>query len=136
MITQKMLSQHPRQIANVDVLVNCIDSCFECEQCCVSCADACLGEDKLDKLRRCIRLNLDCADICGATGRALSRQTETEPGLLRAQLEACRIACQTCGDECDQHADQHEHCRTCADCCRRCAEACEELLSKMPEAAA
>jgi hypothetical protein len=42
------------------------------------CADACLGEEKVEMLRRCIRLNLDCADVCNATGRMLSRQQEPD----------------------------------------------------------
>ena len=134
MTTQQILSQHPTATANLDALVTCINACFECEQCCVSCADACLGEEQAGMLRRCIRLNLDCADVCGAPGRILSRQTEPAWGLIRTQLEACRESCRVCAEECDQHAEQHEHCRTCADCCRRCAEACEQLLNALPQA--
>lgn len=136
MITQQILSQHPNPAGNLDALVTCINACFECEQCCVSCADACLAEEQVGMLRRCIRLNLDCADVCGATGRILSRQTEPDLGLVRSQLEACRTACQVCAEECDRHAEKHEHCRTCADCCRRCAEACEQLLGTIPQATA
>lgn len=83
-------------------------------------------------LNRCIRLDLDCADICDATGRIVSRQTATEPQLVRAVLEACATACKLCGDECDQHG-QHgmEHCRVCAEACRRCEQACNELRSQL-----
>jgi len=58
-------------------------------------------------LIRCIRLNLDCADVCDATGRLISRQTEPDWGLLRAQLQACVAACQICGAECERHAGRH-----------------------------
>ncbi len=57
-------------------------------------------------LRKCIRTNLDCADICEATGRVLSRQTEYDAVVTRAILEACAGACRTCGDECQEHG-QH-----------------------------
>ena|ERR671916_481763 len=77
--------------------------------------------------------NLDCADVCGATGRILSRQTAFEPQLVRATLQACAEACQVCGDECEQHG-QHgmEHCRVCAEACRRCEQACNNVLSALP----
>ena len=83
-------------------------------------------------LTRCIRLDLDCADLCGATGAILSRQTATEPQLVQAALEACATACRLCGDECEVHA-QHgmDHCRVCAEACRRCEQACTTLVEKM-----
>ncbi len=83
----------------------------------------------VDELVRCIRLNLDCADVCAATGRLLSRQTMPEWQLLQAQLQACALACRLCGDECARHAQMHEHCRVCAEMCRECEAACERLLA-------
>ncbi len=82
---------------------------------------------------RCIRLNLDCADICETTGKVLLRQTETDVTVLRAQLQACAAACRACGGECQSHAEgmDMEHCRVCAESCRRCAEACEKLLASL-----
>lgn len=83
------------------------------------------------ELRKCIRLNLDCADICDATGRVLTRQTQYDAPTSKAQLESCREACRTCAEECERHAEMHEHCRICAEACRRCEQACQELLSAM-----
>lgn len=132
----EMLTTHPRQ-AEMDQAApaNCIEACFDCEQACTACADACLGEEKLPELAHCIRLNLDCADACGAAGRMLSRQTEPEWGVLRAQLEAMAQAVRACGNECRRHAAEHEHCRVCAETCRRCDDACERLMSEMGAAA-
>jgi len=81
-------------------------------------------------LTRCIRLDLDCDDVCEATGKILSRQTAFEPEMTRAALEACSRACRLCAEECEQHA-QHgmEHCRVCAEVCRRCESACNHPLS-------
>ena len=131
--TQRMMDTHPRP-AQFDraVLVACIQACFECAQTCTACADACLGEHFKPLLVRCIRLNLDCADVCATTGRLLSRQTEPDWTLVRAQLQACAAACTTCGDECERHARHHEHCRVCAESCRRCVEACNRLLQALP----
>ena len=76
---------------------------------------------------RCIRLCLD-ADVCIATGRMVSRQTDYEPETARAEVESCRQSCSTCAEECERHAQHHEHCRLCAESCRRCEAACTALL--------
>ena len=132
MPVQEMLSAHPRAAQSSGAaLVECIQACFDCAQACTACADSCLAEEQVQMLVRCIRLNLDCADICDTTGRVLSRQTETDPEIVRAQVQACLQACRSCGTECARHA-QHmnmEHCRVCAESCRRCEEACSRLLA-------
>jgi hypothetical protein len=129
---ERMIETNPSP-APVDspTLAECIDACFDCDQTCTACADACLGEGDLQMLARCIRLDLDCAEVCGATGRILSRQTATDPQMLRVALEACAQACRLCGEECEQHAEHMEHCRICAQVCRRCESACNNLLSAM-----
>ena len=136
MRTQEILSAHPNPSAHLNALVAGIDAAFECAQCCTACADACLAEDEVDQLRRCIRTDRDCADVCDVTGRLLSRQTEPAFGVLRAQVEACLTACRACAEECAQHAPMHEHCRVCAECCRRCEEACTRLLDALPQTTA
>jgi hypothetical protein len=101
-----------------------IRACFECAQACLTCTDACLSDEDLASLVRCIRLNLDCADICVATGSMLSRPTLTDPALMLATLDARLEACQTCGVECETHAKHHAHCRACAEAWWQCEEAC------------
>lgn len=77
----------------------------------------------------CIRLDLDCADVCTATSRVLSRQTACDTQVTRAVLEACATACRRCGDECSTHGEAGmEHCRVCAEAFRRCERACRALL--------
>jgi hypothetical protein len=129
---QSMLETHPRP-AHVDreVLAACIEACVACAQTCESCADADLAESDVTELRKCIRLDLDCADICIATSRVLTRQTEYDASLARAQVEACRRVCAACAEECEHHAEMHEHCRICAGECRRCESECARLLDVM-----
>jgi hypothetical protein len=83
------------------------------------------------ELTKCIRLCLDCADICTATLRVASRQTEYNANVTRPQLEACVAVCRSSGDECERHAEMHEHCQVCAEACRRCEQACSDLLTAM-----
>jgi hypothetical protein len=111
-------------------MVACIEACFDCAQACTACADACLGEQEKERLGRCIRLNVDCADVCAMTGKIVSRQTASEPALIRAALKFCAQACTLCGDECGKHT--MEHCRICAEACRRCEAACTTLLQGVP----
>ncbi|MCS5480601.1 four-helix bundle copper-binding protein [Corynebacterium sp. YIM 101645] len=128
-----MLDTHPKDLSQIDqdALAECIAACFECAQTCTACADACLSENMVAELTTCIRLNLDCADICETTGRVLSRPGGWDVNLIRSLLEACRTACQACGEECDRHAEMHEHCKVCAEACRRCEQACAQLLATL-----
>jgi hypothetical protein len=127
---KQMLETYPRDF-NVDtaVLTRCIEACYECAQACTACADDCLSEESVQDLVKCVRLDLDCADICVAAGRVANRQTGYDANVTRGILDACMTACRACGDECEEHAGHHEHCRICADACRACEQACRELLA-------
>lgn len=130
--TMPMLETHPRP-ANLDRtrLAATIDTLIMCSEACTACADACLSEDMVGSLTTCIRLNLDCADICATTARVLSRQTGFDATIARMQLEACAAVCMACAAECAMHAGMHEHCRVCAEACSRCERACRELLGTL-----
>lgn len=127
MYTEQMLKTHPQGRTDA-ALVEAIDALYACAQACTSCADACLGEEQIAELRRCITLNLDCADVCLATGAGLTRQTEADSALRRRLVEACIEACRRCAEECERHAEMHEHCRVCAEACRACEQKCQAVL--------
>jgi len=130
MRTAEMMNTYPAEInLDRDLLARVVDTLVACSQACTACADACLSEDMVEELRKCIRTNLDCADICDTTARVLSRHTGYDANLTRAMLQACVQACRSCGDECAAHAGHHEHCRVCAEACRACEQACTELLA-------
>jgi hypothetical protein len=129
---REIIKRHPRPVSlDRDLLLRCIDECFDCSATCTACADACLGEPDVSELIRCIRLNLDCADVCDGVGRVLTRQTEPDIGVVRAGLEACVVTCRACAEECERHATHHDHCRVCAEVCRRCEQTCRDLLASM-----
>lgn len=125
---RQMFQTHPNPASDAgDEAFALVQAAAECTYTCTTCADACLEEEDPSSLRTCIRLNLDCAEICSVTAKLISRPGPQDPGLLRAQLEACATACRACADECDKHAGHHEHCRICAEACRACAEACDRM---------
>lgn len=114
-------------------LLHCIERCLECHTVCSMCADACLAEENVAKLRRCIRLDLDCADVCATAARVLSRSGPGDLAALRSVLEACASACSACAAECHKHADAHRHCGICAAACEACARACQDVLETLFE---
>ena len=133
---EMMLRSHPRaDLQRALDYAEALKALSTCAEVCTACADACLGEPQhLDQLRRCIRTDLDCGDVCTATAKILIRQTETPNEIVHAQLHACVVACQVCADECDRHGDRHDHCRLCADTCRYCQERCNFLLGEISSA--
>jgi hypothetical protein len=134
-LAREMIAAYPGTGVSKDVAdarAITIDDLLTCAQTCVACADALLAEEDLAPLRRCIRLCLDCSDICDTTWRILSRMTQTAPGILTSVLKTCVTACETCGVECRMHAAMGmEHCRVCDEACAACAAACRELQTKL-----
>ena len=122
---QPMISTHPDVRGSVnDSLVRAIEAAYGCAAVCRICADACLSEEMVRDLTQCIRLDLDCADVCLATAGLAARRAGSNEALIKRMLETCAEACADCAVECEKHAEMHEHCRICADECRRCEGAC------------
>lgn len=127
--TREMLETSPRG-ADFDVndLAAAIEACADANQAATACADASLAEPDVAELRTCIGLDLDCADVCAATVRVLSRQSRYDVLLVQRLLQACVRACASSAEECERHAAHHRHCAVCAEACGACRRACERLL--------
>src|SRR4029077_1275534 len=118
MHVKEMIGKHPRTKGEANAaLIHCIEECYDCAQTCASCADASLAEDAVKMLARCVRLNLDCTDMCVATGAIATRHLVSESPMLREILAACGLTCRRCEEECLRHASNHAHCRVCAKVC-------------------
>lgn len=100
---------------------SCIAACVQCAQECEHCATACLGEQDVKMMAECIRLDRDCADICGLTVKWMSRGSHFAHDLCRV----CAEVCDACGAECERH--KADHCQRCAEACRKCAEECRHM---------
>ncbi|MFT3681362.1 MAG: four-helix bundle copper-binding protein [Ferruginibacter sp.] len=101
-----------------------IEQLSECAMVCNHCASACLQEKNVEMLSACIRLDLDCADICTLAARMLARGSQHGIHLLTE----CREICFACAEECERHSHM-EHCEKCAEACRSCAELCAEEIA-------
>ena len=127
-----MFRSHPEKPAHSEAMSRCIDACFSCVETCTACADACLSERDVARLVACIRLNLDCAAVCNATGNIMARSNKAgHRQLLEAQLANCIAFCRACAEQCNNHSEMHRHCAVCAEACTACAEACSVMLSTM-----
>ena len=129
---RQMLETYPHAV-NVDAstLAAAIDAMTDCAQACITDTDADLGEQNVTEMIRCIRLCLDCADVCTAAAGVTSRPAGYDADVTKPLLQACVAICKSCGDECERHAHM-PHCQVCAEACRRCEQACRELLEIQP----
>ncbi|MBC7488117.1 MAG: four-helix bundle copper-binding protein [Cytophagaceae bacterium] len=100
----------------------CIEACLACAVECEQCATACLNEQDVSKMAKCILIDRDCADICFTTAKLLARDSQHGQHLMAE----CAEVCEACAAECDKHAHM-EHCKVCAEACRACAEECRSM---------
>jgi hypothetical protein len=107
-----------------DKYETCIKACQDCAAECEHCVTACLSEDDIKMMARCIELDRDCADICSLAAKLMARGSE----FAQKFCALCAEVCQACGDECNKHA-QMDHCKRCADACYRCAEECRKMAT-------
>ena len=109
---RELLGTYPGAInVDADVLAAAIDAASDCAQACVADTDADLSEHNLAEMVTCIRLCLNCADVCTATLGVTSRQADYDADVTKPLLGACVAICKSCGDECERHAQHYEHCR-------------------------
>ncbi len=132
MTTLEMLKSAPQKLTvDAQLVADAIDAASACAVVCTSCASACLSEDHPGEMARCVRDDLDCADLCEVTARHLARLNASDKKLTLAVLAACIEACKQCAASCAPHADHHEHCRLCAQACSTCEQACQALLDAL-----
>jgi len=104
-----------------DIYQECIDACNRCTAACMYCASSCLQEENVEMLTKCIRLALDCSDICHLAVKYMARNSPFAEHICRV----CAEICETCGEECRTH--DMDHCQECADACFECAKLCREM---------
>jgi hypothetical protein len=134
--TKEMIGAVPGGVLlAADAVAAAIDACLRCVQSCTTCANADVAEDDVAEMRRCIAQCLNCADVCDAAARLLSRPAYSDPAVIHPLLQACVGTCTSSAEECARHAPHHVHCAICEKVCRACVEACRALLGDEPLAA-
>jgi len=133
MSIEAMIAEHPDVGTDYNESLGlAVRRAMLCSAICNSCADACVAEmtraEPMD-MSQCVRLCLDCSDVCQATSRVAMRRTGHDRQLIRTMLATCIEACERCGAECGRH--DNPHCRRCATMCRECADACRVALEDL-----
>ena len=104
----------------------CAEACDDCARTCELCAAHCVkmvSEGKKEHVKT-LKTCQDCAAICSAAGRVV-----TKSGPLSDLIcTACADACKRCGDACQEFAEGDPIMKQCADQCRACEKACREML--------
>jgi hypothetical protein len=102
---------------------SCINLCIECAKTCDYCASACLKEEMLKRMVRCIELDLQCAALCRTASLFMTLQSEHSGAIC----QLCADVCNACSAECSKH--NMDHCKKCAEICHQCAEECANMVA-------
>ena len=81
---------HQQNKQLMEALNNCTAECNQC-------ATACLDEQDVKMLAKCIKLDIDCAGICTLTATLIARGSEHGRHLLKE----CAEVCNACAEECE-----------------------------------
>lgn len=100
-----------------------LEKLAHCAAACDNCLDACLDEDNLKMMVKCIRLDRDCAKICMLTHSFVASNSAHAKHVAKECQEICRL----CGEECAKH--ETDHCKECAKACKECEDACRAFLA-------
>ena len=66
-----------------DQFQSCIQACSNCAIVCETCAAACLREDDVKMMARCIELDRDCADLCALAAVLMARDSHYAKALCK-----------------------------------------------------
>ena len=111
----------------MDVYSELVESLENCVASCNNCASSCLDEENVQEMTACIKLDLDCGDVCHMALKLLARDSNHAVSVV----QLCMGICAECAAECEKH--DHDHCQLCAEACRRCEEHCRNYLEQMAE---
>src|SRR4030095_8744871 len=94
----------------------CIDACLECAAVCDHCASACLKEENVNEMARCIKLGMECAAMCRTTAQFMSLESEHANAISQFVADILNAF----SEECGKHSS--DHCRIFSEICYHCSE--------------
>ena len=108
---------------NEEIIRACIAACQSCAVQCDQCAISCSLSSDVNKLSKCIELDIYCADLCRMSVAFLGRGQAQAKQLCALCAEICEL----CAIECEKHA--RKECQKCALLCRACVEECRKTAA-------
>lgn len=106
----------------------CAKACAECQLVCDDCARHCAGALHEGKKEHYATLQAteDCATICAAASRIVSRGGPSSARICMV----CAEVCASCAKECERFPDD-KHMAACAVECRACEKACASMVKSL-----
>jgi len=111
----------------MEVYSQLVESLENCDALCNNCVTSSLDEDNIQPLSACIKLSIDCADICHLALKLLTRDSSHTV----SAVELCMTICGECAAECEKH--DYDQCRLSTRACRQCESHCRIYLEQVAE---
>jgi len=111
----------------MDVYSELVESLENCDAVCSDCAVSSLDEEDNKAMSDCIKLSLDCADVCHLALRLLARDSS----YVVSAVKLCMNMCDECATEYERH--EHDQSRLCYQACRQCETHCRNYLEQAAE---
>lgn len=113
----------------MDVYSKLVESLEKCDAACNNCAISSLEVDDSKPMSDCVKLSLDCADVCHFALRLLARDS------IHAvtAVKLCMTMCDECATECEHY--EYDACQLSAEACRRTEKHCSIYLEQAAETA-
>ncbi len=99
-----------------------IQRLLDCATSCKRCAASTVEKPGITSMDYCVKIIRDCAELCFATAKLLTRNSE----LGHELLPLCHKICLQSAEECRKQ--EHAHCKECEEECTQCAEECHAHL--------
>ena len=96
---------------------------FKSAALCNRCSSACLQEEDVKMMAKCIQLDMECAAICYLSAQLMSLGSERAKDICII----CADICNECSIECGKH--ESEHCKQCSIAGRNCSDECLKMAA-------
>ena len=104
----------------------CAELCLRCYGACVRTAvDQSLKQSGSDERKRCLRLMINCADICKTAADFILSSSD----LYEKVCAVCAEVCDACAKRCEEMGGMDD----CTQACRTCAHSCRQVAASQSE---
>ena len=101
----------------------CIVACNRCIALSQYCSTACLQEDDVKMMAKCIHLDMQCAAMCTLAVNFMCMNS----AFIVQVCQLCAEVCRACAQECGRF--KMDHCQRCAEACNACADKCMAMAA-------
>lgn len=120
-----------RTLSESTSVEQCLETLQRCQTVCETCSNSRVARSAMGTaVLRCLRLIVQCAELCRDTAAILASAQLANPAAVRNHVRSCAIACDRCQREIERAGFLWAE--ECMDACARSAAACREILPTLP----